>query len=558
MKKLNLLYILFIGICLPACYDDLGNYDYHDINELEVEGISSKYAYDIDDSLNIVPTLQGTLYSDTSRFTYAWEIASSIVARTHDLHIVINMTPGEKKCRYIVTDKETKVKRYFSFLLNVSSSTAGDLLMVLSKYQGHAELSYLRLDKPSNWAINYYQERVGEILGIQPKQLLPCYMESRIAYPITTSQGRLMIFCDDQVQLFDKSTLQIDTIHPYLTGEAYTGISSYPPADIEGYKTQYIMETIGFWRTNPYGSGYQKETNFVEISGGAIYMAHVATNSSTPSYKPKVTSYYEDGSLCPFAYWDDMDNTPNDHLTQMGYSKGDLIVFDKANGRFTFYEKGSYMREVPKEDTKVFSGYEMIWGSATNRPNRGSIAILAKKDSQTLLLMLEHGKNSEYPNIGTKKLIGETSGGTVLTSSSKFYMMKYNDYLYFTNGNALYRYNILDINKKVIPNASHKVLDLTEYGYDATAMITSLCVSRSEKTLLLGVSRYGADTEGMGEEAKGDILYFDLNAANLQLTYREDKSARGISGIPVDVKIKYQTHWRDGIDADGVTFRDNI
>ena len=95
------------------------------------------------------------------------------------------------------------------------------------------------------------------------------------------------------------------------------------------------------------------------------------------------------------------------------------------------------------------------------------------------------------------------------------------------------------------------MLDLTEYGYDAEAVITDVCVSRTEQTLILGVSRYGSDTEGNGEELKGDILYFDLNNSTLQLTYREDKSARGIAGIPVDVEIKYQTHWRDGIDATG-------
>ena len=71
-------------------------------------------------------------------------------------------------------------------------------------------------------------------------------------------------------------------------------------------------------------------------------------------------------------------------------------------------------------------------------------------------------------------------------------------------------------------------------------------VSRSEQTLLLGVSRYGNDSEAAGEEAKGDVLWFDLNASTLDIRYNENRSAKGVAGIPADVKIKFQTLWRDG------------
>ena len=39
MKRTSILYALLIVLLLPACYDDLGNYDYHEINELEVDSI---------------------------------------------------------------------------------------------------------------------------------------------------------------------------------------------------------------------------------------------------------------------------------------------------------------------------------------------------------------------------------------------------------------------------------------------------------------------------------------------------------------------------------------
>ena len=172
--------------------------------------------------------------------------------------------------------------------------------------------------------------------------------------------------------------------------------------------------------------------------------------------------------------------------------------------------------------------------------------------------MLENG-----PGIGiggkvrTKALVKEVSGG-VITSSSKFYVPNYVDHLYFTVGNAMYCYTISDMLGNVVPGNSHKLFDLTQYGYDANAVITDVCVSRSEKTLLLGVSRYGTDAEAMTDELMGDILYFDLDVSNKQIKYNEAKSARGIAGIPVDVEIKYQTYWRNGCLQDGVTLKDNI
>lgn len=550
MKKLNLIsFALLFVLYLSGCYDDLGNYDYHEINEIEVDSIQALYERDVDDSLHICPIIRGSQYSDTSRFNYEWEIANQIVGTSHDLHIVINMTPGNKVCRYIVEDKETGVKRFSQFRLNVSSSTAGDLLMVLSKYQGRAELSYLRLDKEANWAINYYQDRNGESLGTNPQQLLTCYCEATVAYPFSCRLGRLMILCDDRVSLFDKSTLEIDTLHPYLTGEDYTGVASYPPPDIEGYQSQYLSEVVDIWRSNAYGSGFQTSNIFCEISGGALYTVNNVSNGVwTPSYSYNVGSPY-DGTLSPFGYWDAMTPTITEpgRLVQYGYDPGDFIVFDETEGRFAYANYGR-VYEIETDYVKAYPGYQLIWGSATNRPNDASIAVLSNS-SQCQLVMLEDGLDEDERE--TKTLVAEVSGGNVMSPSSKFYMMKNNDYLFFSNGNALYLYNILNISSRTAPAPGNKVLDLTEYGYDAEAVITDVCVSRTEQTLILGVSRYGSDTEGNGEELKGDILYFDLNNSTLQLTYREDKSARGIAGIPVDVEIKYQTHWRDGIDATG-------
>ena len=250
-----------------------------------------------------------------------------------------------------------------------------------------------------------------------------------------------------------------------------------------------------------------------------------------------------------------MSDTPSGRLQQAGFELGDYIVFDKVNGRFAFSDPYGDVYSIEVEDVPQFQGYTMQWGSATNRPNNTSLAVL-NDGSQCRLVLLQDGKNSTSGS-ATEKLAGNVSGGSVMTPNSRFYMMKYNDYLFFCNDNSLYRYNIMNIGSGIAPSEKDKVFDLTQYGYDASAVITDICVSRTEKTMLVGVSRYGNDNEGMGDEPKGDLLYFDLDKGTVTLTYQAEKSHKGISGIPVDVEIKYQNHYRNGEDMSGV-LKDNI
>lgn len=135
-------------------------------------------------------------------------------------------------------------------------------------------------------------------------------------------------------------------------------------------------------------------------------------------------------------------------------------------------------------------------------------------------------------------------------------MLKYGDNLFFSNERGIYRYNILNIASKVAPRESDKVFDLAKAGYDDSAVITDIFVSRTEKTMLVAVSRYGSDIDGTGEP-KGDLLWFNLDASSGRLEYNAEKSYRGISGIPVDVQVKYQTHYRNGLNFNGVLM-DNI
>ena len=91
-----------------------------------------------------------------------------------DLNVYVNFPLGENEARFVVTDKELGTKAFKYFKINVSSSTAGDCILVLSKHKGHAELSFKRLDKEGSvFTPNFYEALTGNYLGTNPRKDTP-------------------------------------------------------------------------------------------------------------------------------------------------------------------------------------------------------------------------------------------------------------------------------------------------------------------------------------------------------------------------------------------------
>lgn len=561
MRIKNIILSIIAFGSLFSCYKDLGNYEYKDINEITVSGIEANYAVDADDSLNIYPSMVGTMYSDTSKFSYEWEVGRRIIANTFNLKYVVNLLPETFSARFIVTDKVTEHKNYHRFTIRVSSSTAGDLIVVLSKYQSRAELSYYRLDKPANFAINYYKDRFGVELGLDPQQLHVRYCgniaKDKSAHAFSAvNAGKVMVLADSQIKLIDKMTMSPDTVFNALTEQNYLVLAD---ADITDYKSQFIVdEGFSIWSKSAYGSGTRHQTYFYEISNGKLYFATHSNGVWSQNYNYDAASPYNKGPLSPFAFYDQNDPTPHDNLKQAGYKTGNLMTFDYKAGRFAYASSGT-IREIGEARMEIFKDYQLIYGSSTVMPDNTFFAVLNNGTNNKLLLVKrtkETSTEKDKDNVYT--IIAQiTCDNTIINRDTRFYVTKYSSYMFFTHGNKLYRYNMNELGNGVVPGEQHVIAKLTDYGYDASAKITAMFFTRSEHNILLGVSRYGNDLEAEGEEEKGDILAFSYSNETMQITHNPKYTFKGISGIPVDIKVKYQTHWRDGIDFDEILI-DNI
>ena len=102
IKSLFLLVAIAGGI--SACADDKGNYNYHDIPEVKIEGIGNSITALAYQNLSIPVQLDG-LQADENRYEYEWlairqfeaedanDTASEVLATTKEFNDIISYAP---------------------------------------------------------------------------------------------------------------------------------------------------------------------------------------------------------------------------------------------------------------------------------------------------------------------------------------------------------------------------------------------------------------------------------------------------------------------------------
>jgi len=143
-----LLAILIIG----SCSKDLGNYDYHDINELKILSVNSEYLMRTGiDTLRIKPVINATMdEADTGRYRYRWvlktgSLTSDTLSRTKDLVYPVKLTPVPYDLFFRVLDKKTGVTWVANTKIVVSTPYSRGLLVMGEDETGAAEAEMLSM-----------------------------------------------------------------------------------------------------------------------------------------------------------------------------------------------------------------------------------------------------------------------------------------------------------------------------------------------------------------------------------------------------------------------------
>ncbi|MGN5954358.1 PKD-like family lipoprotein [Sphingobacterium lactis] len=161
MKTLKLLLLSLIVISISSCSKDLGNYKYHDVNEVLIDGLkqgvhNSERIYELayNDTLKLKPTFRASIEgSDMSQLTFLWKIDGKLVSESNELIYIGNTKYGKLHAEFTVSNGKTGVDKKYNFYINVSNPFM---------------LGYFVLAKDANNASLLYCKTVGqEKLGFQ-------------------------------------------------------------------------------------------------------------------------------------------------------------------------------------------------------------------------------------------------------------------------------------------------------------------------------------------------------------------------------------------------------
>lgn len=185
--KINYLCISFLFI-LTSCLEDIGNYNYKNINEIIIEGVTDKVLYDLishQDHLKISPTLVGVISGeDLSNFSYEWKLVpidayelpedknAYIVSREKDIDYLVVESPGEYYGLFRVKDEVTGNVFSKRFFVQVRSLTT-EGWAILCNDDGKTRFDWLFRQTEEKqfvlsniWAQENYHSIMGNPIGL--------------------------------------------------------------------------------------------------------------------------------------------------------------------------------------------------------------------------------------------------------------------------------------------------------------------------------------------------------------------------------------------------------
>lgn len=188
MKNINKVIISLLSLFLMfSCYEDKGNYDYKDLNEIEISGLKLSYNLNVGDTLKLDPKLSFSLDSSAS-YTCEWKLnMDKVLSSNKELfYIIPGSSSSSENLLFTITDDDTGYTTQYEMNLSISQLFANGWV-VLSEKDGRSSLDFIKEvwveDDEGNDKMVFkeyfdtYKTFENEDLGSQPMYIRPHWRE---------------------------------------------------------------------------------------------------------------------------------------------------------------------------------------------------------------------------------------------------------------------------------------------------------------------------------------------------------------------------------------------
>ncbi len=428
MKSKILIILLLIGAVFVGCYDDKGNYNLLDNNQIKEATLNtalSNTSVYLGDTMRLVVDLQFK-YPDRDTLTgfeYVWKENwnGDTIGTSRNLKYVPNESKTHAFYLYI-REKKTDIVTRFSFSASASSPYSSGWL-IASERDGKACLTFIRRDTRQG---EYYWTDFVDIYGqLHPNAPLSSNkLISVSTYPVSYAADEIIVFQEGGESVILKGTdfsKMMDLKYEFQGSEFPSGFE--PVSFARGGYCDYLLGKDGevYWRSNLEGLTLSHTTLFMDVP-----------------------LYFPGGS--DIAYF--VDSRVRDSEL--------LMMFDQKKNRLvgcatSFQSSGLWNGSViditntykPDEfvDIRDMEGYKLLYcGDYTD----GKSFVNILKEESTGNYLYQNFKLEGY--IASKTLTNGQqevfAGSEFITDNTVFFRLRRSSYLYFGEGSKLYFYDV--------------------------------------------------------------------------------------------------------------------
>ncbi|MFV0484489.1 MAG: PKD-like family lipoprotein [Bacteroidales bacterium] len=420
MRNIIFTYIILAALLLASCYEDIGNYDYNELEEISIEGLNSSYSgVAMVDTLSIKPIVSSNL--PNAEFEYFWymyrtsqegELEEDTIAYTKDLNYFISQSYPSWRLVFGAKNINTGMTKLVSSSLNIGTefTTAWYILKDDGAYSDLDMLKVTDTIVPTSIVENVYSLINGEKL--EGKAKLLNYFSS---YRTAANPGEMAFVRNKALVTMSENDLSFVNINNL--------------EELRGFEDAFIggepaVRKLGFagYRNASYtlindGELYYINNTFMPGTIGSMYGSPLGRNANFDEY-----------SLSDYT------------LTGSNYN----VYFDNISSSFVYYGGA----------TSVLSDITIIpqGGSLLNKEliymgmikdSRGIDAVGLMRDKSDAGLINLFRLKSVSDNLAIISNQGTITSGMKLFDATKITTSQESAIIYFAVGNELYSRNLV-------------------------------------------------------------------------------------------------------------------
>lgn len=478
MQLLRILFLVTSILTLGSCYKDKGNYTYHDINEITIDGMNASYsAITGVDVLRIEPQMAMTEPgNDAARFEYYWIVVKGTtvidtISRQPVLDYKVSLAPDAYTLSFRVVDRQTTVAFKKSVTLTVGTPYSRGIMLMGTNEAGNAEAQMISMVKDTIV--------VSDILS---KSGLPTLKEPvamvHTGATILTTGLRLWAFTKSGSYYFDRLTMKATPANTF-------GSIVYTTEGIDKNTLTPVLTAPQIRDAG--GASGNNASRAMLCSDGSIFAASTYLNGGdfyTNPVNREASNFSRMLKSAPFLFysignmssvlWYDVENNRFMNYTSFGLSNASTQPLDAAGSLFPWNQEGT--------------GRKLVYGENTRNADAGSThgnSFAIMKDNNNKCFLYKFYANGAVP--AKRDFYEVLPMATDFDKASFYAFSSRRTVVFYVVGNKLYAY---DYNR-----GFEKAYEFPQIGTDEITML-KFDTQIDFNTNSLYIATYNAQTKG--------------------------------------------------------------